>query len=385
MNATVSPATRPVSVGMYIHDLSGGGVERQTLALADKLATQGADVTLILHNMAGELRDHVPASISVVGLNGQRTLEDIPRLAQYLRTDQPDILMSNLDHNNVAALLAKACAASPTRVVICEHNAIAPDAVSFPSWTYRMVPVAYRALSPFISKAVAVSEGVAGELMGLAHLPQDKIAVIHNPVIGDEFAASCVEPVDHPWLNERDYTLFVTAGRLVPQKDHETLLRALALHRSRKPSRLLVLGSGELEQSLRVLAQHLGIADAVDFLGFKANPLPYFRLSDVFVLSSRSEGFGNVLVEAMACGTPVIATDCRHGPSEILQDGLCGTLVPPCDPMSMAVAMDGADALRARCPPFMLRTRAAEFTAAGCARKYANLFDTLVHGPVVLA
>jgi glycosyltransferase involved in cell wall biosynthesis len=226
---------------------------------------------------------------------------------------------------------------------------------------------------------------VAGELERLAHLPRHKIAIIHNPVIGADFAARSQMRIDHPWLVPRDHAVFVSAGRLVPQKDHDTLIRAFALHRRRKPSRLLILGNGDRREHLETLARELGVADAVDFLGFQANPLPYLRQADAFVLSSRSEGFGNVLVEALGCGTPAISTDCRHGPSEILDGGRYGALVPPLDPVAMAAAMDGIEALRRRCPPAMLRERAEAFTTTGSAARYHLLFRDLVHGNRVAA
>jgi glycosyltransferase involved in cell wall biosynthesis len=122
----------------------------------------------------------------------------------------------------------------------------------------------------------------------------------------------------------------------------------------------------------------LGLDKSVCFVGFQANPLPWLRRADVFVLSSRSEGFGNVLVEAMACGTPVISTDCEHGPREILQDGRYGVLVPPRDPHALASAFDTAFSLRSQFPADMLKARAAAFSSAACTTSFLALFDTLL-------
>ncbi len=128
---------------------------------------------------------------------------------------------------------------------------------------------------------------------------------------------------------------------------------------------------------LENLARELGIADAVDFVGFQDNPLPWFRRSDVFVLSSRTEGFGIALAEAMGCGTPVISTDSGHGPSEILARGRYGILVPPKDPAAMAAALSAAGEMRNRFPPESLKARAAEFSNAACAAGYLSLFNRL--------
>ena len=214
-----------------MHDLAGGGVERQSLIIAEELRRHGADVTLVLHRLRGELMDQVPHGLQIVDLKSSRTLMDVPRLVGYLRAKKPDILMSNVDLNNVAALLAKGLSLSQTRIVICQHNPISADFVSGENPLYRFVSKFYRLLSPLISRAVAVSAGVAAELEEIARLPKQRIVTINNPVIGPDFHLRSEASVYHPWFNDPERFVFVTAGRLVPQKDHETMIRALAIHR----------------------------------------------------------------------------------------------------------------------------------------------------------
>lgn len=370
-------APRPISIAIYMHDLSGGGVERQNLIIAEELRRQGVAVTLVLHRLRGPLLDQVPPGLPVIDLNSSRTLRDIPALVRYMRTAKPDILLSNLDLNNIAALLAKALAFSSTKVVICQHNPMSASFVACENGLYRIVGLSYRLLSPFISQAVAVSSGVAEELIALSGLPPERVVTINNPVVGADFEMRSEAVVAHPWFDHRDQPLFVTAGRLVAQKDHETLLRALAIHRRRIASRLIILGSGPLREALGKLAHDLGISDAVDFLGFQSNALPYFRRADAFVLSSRCEGFGNVLVEAMGCGTPVISSRCAHGPAEILAQGNFGLLVKPLDPAALAAAMDEVWTLRERFPADLLRRRAADFSYGLCASRYMAMFKSL--------
>jgi glycosyltransferase involved in cell wall biosynthesis len=372
------PAPQPLSVTIYMHDLSGGGVERQTLALARQLKMIGLTVTLLLHQAHGELRETVSSDLRVVDLHSRRTLQDIRLIARFLRQEQPDVLIANLDHNNVAAALGNLLAGIKTKLIICQHNSMSAAHFHGERWTYRFIPMMYRLLSPCIGRAVAVSNGVGRELHTLAHFPERKLTVIHNPVIGPDFEYRAAQPAAHPWFDQPETPVFVTAGRLVALKDQETLLRALAIHRRHCPSRLLVLGTGPLRDSLLALTSELGLRDAVDFLGFVENPLPYFRCSDAFVLSSYSEGFGNVLVEAMGCGTPVIATDCEYGPAEILDHGRYGVLVPPRNAQEMARAMDRVADLRRQWPPVMLKARAEEFTEAACAAAYLRLFHSLV-------
>jgi glycosyltransferase involved in cell wall biosynthesis len=358
-------------------DLSGGGVERQVITLAQEMQAAGLPVVLLVHKIRGELRDKVPAAIRVVDLQSRDTLHDIPPLVRFLRHERPSILLSNLDHNNVAAIVAGRLSATGTHVIICQHNSLSRDFTSDLSWSYRLIPFLYRLLSPWMDAAVAVSQGIANELYTRSHIPMRKVKLIHNAVIGDHFRWHAEQPITHRWLGNPEVPVFVTAGRLVPVKDHDVLLRSLALYRRHRPANLIILGNGPLRSELGALATQLGIGDAVDFLGFQENPLPYFRRADAVVLSSYSEGFGNVLVEAMGCGTPVISTDCEHGPAEILDHGRYGALVPPRCAQALADAFDTGAALRKRWPPELLKARAAEFSTAACVAAYMKLCCSL--------
>ena len=365
---------RPLSLAIYMSNLGGGGVERQCLSLAGELQAAGLTVSLVVNRVQGELVDQIPNDLRVVELGGRRTLHDIFILARLLRRERPDIVLTSLDHNNVAGVLAKIVAYCGTKVIISQHNALSGEFACGERWTYRYIPLAYGVLSPFIASAVAVSDGIAGELASTARLPRGKVVTIHNAVIRDDFQDRASQQVTHPWFSD-DAPVFVNAGRLVPQKDHQTLLRALALHRrGGGRGRLLVLGTGPLQDCLQDQARTEGIEDIVEFLGFRSNPLPWFGRADACVLSARSEGFGNVLVEAMGCGTPVISTDCDYGPREILEGGRYGLLVPPRDPAALANALSAARYLRSRFPAELLKERAARFTNAACAAAYRNLF-----------
>ncbi len=374
-------AERRISAAIYIHDLSPGGVERQCLVLARELQARGADIVLVLHQRRGELVPLLPPGIPVVNLDSTRTLHDIWRLRRFLLDAQPDVFMANVDHNNVAAALAKAAACSGTKLVICQHNPLSAGYHATVNWKHRMVPWFYRALASHIDHAVAVSNGIAGELAATGIRPA-KVSTIFNAVIGDDFEDRASVPVHHPWLARKDRPVFVTAGRLVEMKDQRTLLRAFAIHLRRQPSRLMLLGMGPMLNELRGLATSLGIAEHVSFEGFVPNPLPYMRAADAFVLSSRSEGFGNVLVEAMGCGTPVISTDCPHGPAEILANGRYGILVPPRDSDALAPAFTRILDEREKWPRDGLRARAAQFSYEACADGYARLFRGLVESTV---
>jgi glycosyltransferase involved in cell wall biosynthesis len=370
--------SRSLSAAIYFHDLSPGGVERQCLVLARELRERGVDITIVVHQMHGELIPLLPPGIPVVSLDGGRTLQDVLRLRRFLLTERPGVFMANVDHNNIAATLANALSGSATRLVICQHNPLSASYHATVNWKHRVVPWFYGGLSPFIDHAVAVSDGIANELVHQAHLPATKVSTIFNAVIGDDFADRANQPVQHPWLVNKDRPVFVTAGRLVEMKDQRTLLRAFAIHLQAHKARLMILGTGPMLDDLRALADTLGIAEHVEFTGFVPNPLPYMRAANAFVLSSRSEGFGNVLVEALGCGTPVISTDCPYGPGDILARGKYGILVPPQDPKALAPAFSQVIAEADRWPRDMLRARARAFSYSACADAYWNLFRSLV-------
>jgi len=327
--------------------------------------------------MHGELIPLLPQGIPVVNLDGGRTLQDVPRLRRYLLAERPSIFLANVDHNNIAAAMAKAVSGSTTKLIICQHNPLSASYHATVNWKHRVVPWFYGALAPYIDHAVGVSEGISGELVRQVGLPPRKVSTIFNAVIGDDFADRASEPVQHPWLVNKDRPVFVTAGRLVEMKDQRTMLRAFAIHLQAHKARLMILGSGPMLEDLHALAASLGIAEHVAFVGFVPNPLPYMRVADAFVLSSRSEGFGNVLVEAMGCGTPVISTNCPHGPADILAHGRYGILVPPQDPEALAPAFSQAIAQADRWPQDVLRQRAADFSYTACADAYWRLFRSL--------
>ncbi len=360
-------------LAFYMHDLSGGGVERMRLSLIGELRARGHHVTLVLGRKQGALVPLLPHDLPVIALDSTGMLPSVRPLARALRSLRPDVLVASLDHNNVTALLAGWLARTGTRVVICQHNALSAERAA--GWRYRAVPWLYWLLQRRAHGIVAVSRGVADDLAAVTGIPRARITPIYNPVVTPDLPACCAGPAPHPWLAQAADPVLVFAGRLTPQKDPGLLLEALAALAAGRPLRLVLLGAGPLEGALREQAAALGIADRVLFAGFQADPLPWIARAACLVLPSRYEGLGNVLIEALACGTPVVATDCPHGPAEILQGGTFGALVPPGDAPSLAAAI----ARTLDTPPdrAALRSRAACFTAEACADAHLALFATL--------
>ena len=357
-------------IAFYMHDLSGGGVERMRLALIAEMRARQMDVTLIVGRRNGALNATVPTDLRVIELGRQGTLGAIIPLARALRRVRPDVLVASLDHNNITAMLAGLLARAATRVVICQHNALSAEMAL--GWKYRCVPWLYWMLQLSAHGIVAVSRGVADDLSSVAGIGRDRITPIYNPVVSDDFAARAAGPAPNAWLAGTGLPVLVFAGRLTAQKDPALLLDAAALLPG---TRLVLLGEGPLRPALEAQAARLGIADRVVFAGFAANPLPWIARAGCLVLPSRYEGLGNVLIEALACGTPVVATDCPHGPSEILDGGRFGALVPVGDAAGLA---DAVRTVLAGTPDrAALQARAAAFSARACADAHLALFERL--------
>ena len=379
-----NPAIRKrLRIAFYMHDLSGGGVERMRLTLIAALRARDLEVTLVLGKKQGPMLQLLPTDLKIIELGTRRTICAVSRLARFMRAEGPDVLVSSLDHNNIAAMLARRLSHSSIRLVICQHNALSVECRS--GWKYRLVPWAYWALQQEADAIVAVSHGVARDLSKTARIPLRRISVIYNPVIEAGFLERAACPAPHFWLRKKDRPVFVFVGRLTAQKDVFTLLEAIKIVLLRSNARLILLGEGEDEQALRRFACDAGIAHAVAFVGFQANPLPWIHHADALVSSSRFEGLGNAIVEALACGTQVISTDCPYGPAEVLLQGKLGTLVPVGDPSALAEAIARHHPLPY--DPAQLRARSGDFTAAACALAHLELFEKIigVQGRVVHA
>jgi len=346
-------------IAFLLGNLGGGGAERTMLLLAGRFAAAGHGVDLVLGRAEGALAGAVPDGVRVVELGAARTRTLVPKLALWLRRERPGVLLSTTDAANLAAVAARALSGVPLRLVLRQSEAVTPSLRGATRWRDRWRLPLLRWLYPRADAVVAISHGVADDLVATVGLPRDRVTVIHNPVDVARTAALAAEPPDHPWFAAGKPPVVLAVGRLVPQKDVATLLDAFARLRARRPARLVVLGEGPLRAALLARAEALGVAADVAFPGFMANPFACMARAGVFALSSRWEGFGVVLVEALACGCPVVSTDCPSGPAEILEDGRWGALIPVGDAArladALAAALDDpgdADARRRRATDF---------------------------------
>lgn len=336
-------AKMDVAVAIFIPSLDGGGAERAVVALANGIATRGYRVDLVLSAAKGPYLSDVLPQVRVVDLQTPKVIKSLWPLVRYLRHEKPRAMLSALNHANVVAVLARALARVGTRLVVSERTTISVAAAQaqdfFARSVYRLLPWAYRRADAI----VAVSQDAARDLERFAQLPVPSVRAIYNPFHLDRIGRLAAEPHGHAWLASGLRPVVLGVGRLTGAKDYRTLIRAFSLIRTRHCARLLILGEGELRGELEVLGKSCGLSDD-DFQmpGFVANPFAYLARATLFVLSSGREGLPGVLVEAMACGTPVVSTDCPSGPREILEGGRWGRLVPVGDVDALAQAMDAA-------------------------------------------
>ncbi|MGH8572235.1 MAG: glycosyltransferase, partial [Gammaproteobacteria bacterium] len=251
----------------------------------------------------------------------------------------PAAVISAIGHANVVSIWGRRMAGVRTRAVVTVHTTITSDIRNEPTWKGRACAWAEPLALRRADAVIAVSQGVADDLIGKLDVPGSLVRVIPNPAITPELLESSAIRPDHPWLTAGGPPLVVAVGRLNYAKDFATLLRAFAVVRSTRPARLLILGEGEERAALEALVRTLGVARDVQMPGFVEHPAAYVRHAQLFVLSSVIEGLPTVLIEALAVGANIVSTDCESGPREILDGGRLGRLVPPRDPSALASAM----------------------------------------------
>jgi glycosyltransferase involved in cell wall biosynthesis len=322
--------------------LNGGGAERAAVHILNSLDAGAWDRSMYLFRREGPYLDQVDRRIALsAGQSGSR-IGRWRELRRFLRASRPDMVVSFLSYFSVLA--ASRAARIGARVVFnlqTPMTAFLDDADYHwrRPWHRRLFSAVTRVGYGLADRIVATSKGVADDLVSQFGVAPARIVVIHNPVDLAQIARAVAEPIDPAF--ERNWTppVVVAAGRLADAKNYPLLIDAMAVLRQRVPARLFILGAGELEGMLRRRIEELKLEDDVLLCGFQDNPWKYIARADAFALTSRYEGFGNVLIEAMACGVPVVATS-SPGTREIVGDGIDGLLVDRHEPADVAAALE---------------------------------------------
>ncbi len=358
-------------IAIFLNSLRAGGAERAMVNLAAALAARGRRVTIVLVSEEGPLREMIPPGIDVVDLRASRAVASIPALVRWLRAARPQVILSACANSNVVSVLAARLARVGIRTVVCEHTTLSRVVLDTRRLRHMLVPPAARWAYPRADAVVAVSAGVADDLGAAVGLSRDRVHVIPNPLT-PTIPIDAVGATEHAWLRDQGPPVLLSVARLTRAKDMTTLLRAFALLRARRAARLLILGEGEERKRLQALVDRLGLGGDVDLAGFTANPYPAIAAASALVVSSRREGLPTVLIEALALGTPVVSTDCRSGPREILEGGRLGRLVPTRDPEALADALEAVlSDPRAAVPHIAL----ARYSLDSVADRYLEVLD----------
>ncbi len=364
------------SVCFFVRALAGGGAQRDAVLLANALAASGRRASIVTLHAAGPLAGLVDPAVPVVDLGegGKlRMARALPALRRVLAEGGPRAYVSSEAGANALAVMAALTVPKRRRPKIVLREVASPlqgrrdDPYLQNRIGYRLAPLLY----PAADLVVALTERARHDIVAHFRVPEAKaVALGTNAVLTD----AALERLAHAGRRPEPGVV-AAVGRLSPEKDFATLIEAVAILRRSWPVRLRLVGDGEELESLRGLARDRGIADAVEFLGFLPDPTEILLTAQLFVSSSRHEGFGNAIVEALACGLPVVATDAPYGPREILGDGRWGTLVPVGDPQALARAMERA--LACGHDPEEARLRASSFTVHAAAEAFAALVDEM--------
>lgn len=363
-------------IAIFVPSLGGGGAERVMVTLANAFAEAGYRVDLVLAKAEGEYIDQLSPELSVIDLKSARVMSSIPALVRYLRESRPAVVLSALTHANLAAILARLFARVKFRLVVSERANLSVSAANANSLRMRLIKRLVAMAYPYADHVITVSRGVADDLVNELGISASKVTAVYNPVVDDTLLALSHEPVSDPWFDDSSVPVVVGAGRLARQKDFATLIRAIGLVNEHQPVRLVILGEGDLREELSELIESEGYTGFVRLAGFQENPFAYMRKASLFVLSSAWEGLPGTLIQAMACGVPVVSTDCPDGPKEILDGGQWGRLVPVGDVKAMAAAieknLDGEERPN-------VHERALHFSVENAVQRYMEILLPLNH------
>lgn len=323
----------------FYRDLQNGGVQKNMLRLAEGLVARGHAVDFLIAR-SGPNEFAVPEGVRLVRCAGHNPVSLLIELVKQIDQRRPDVLYTAMPNYNGVALLARLVSRHKPRIVISERSHNGAERAHARWGFYRLSLLAAPFLYPLADRILAVSAETAESLAQSTGMARARIGVLHNPVVSPALERAAAEGLHHAWL-EPPFELLLAVGRLTGQKDYPTLLAAFALLLAQRPNaRLVILGEGEAHAALLAQARALGIAEQVQFAGFDANPYRWMARASLFVLTSLWEGLPTVIIEALACGATIVATDSPSGPRQILgTDGRLGYLAPVGDSAAIAQAL----------------------------------------------
>lgn len=355
-------------IAIVLPNLKPGGVERMRIVLIKYFLSQGYAVDLVLMREAGALTEEVPKEVNIVNLRKSRYRGLPLSLCLYLKNRKPDVLLSAMWPLNIISVLAVKLIGHKIRLVISEHSILSEAYAEKGKIHSFFLKLSIRALYPLAHSRIAVSKGVVDDLQKISGNLNCDYTVVGNPASMTGGGERILEMPK--LLNKLQAPIILSVGTLKLVKNHELLILAFFELLKTRDATLVIIGEGVQRPRLEKLIAELGLIDKVLLPGFYSDISSWYTYSDLFVLSSNHEGFGNVIVEALSHGLPVVSTDCPSGPREILCDGKYGRLVPVGDVRVLADAMHAA--LSETPDRDSLRARALDFSVEKTATKYLD-------------
>ncbi|MGI0480993.1 glycosyltransferase [Geminocystis sp. CENA526] len=379
---------KKLKIALLVPSLNGGGAERVIVNLANYFNRQKESTVWIITTQKGVyfdildydiMRYFLPdLNLRIFNLNILKSVSQLISLCLFLIINKPDILMSTTHSSNILGPIAKILTGVKTKVVVRTANTFDDFRVEKLSLRQRLYLRVLKLSYYLADFHIANSPDTKKDVNFFCCVPKENIKVIPNPVYDPKIENLSLEKIGHKWI-DNGCKYIVSAGRLHPQKDFDTLLMAFYELQAKHDVKLIILGTGDQEKRLKELVKKLGIAEKIDFVGFQTNPYPYFKNAQVFVLTSRWEGFGNVLVESLAVGTPIVSSDCSGGPRFILKDGMYGTLVNIGNSQGFADAIEQVLLNQNIYPKEFLIKRAKDFSIDEIGEYYFNEFISILN------
>jgi glycosyltransferase involved in cell wall biosynthesis len=366
-------------LAVVLRAFQGGGAQRDIILLCNALVAKGINVAILALHEHGPLRSLLDPSIAVTAIPGGQLRYAVPGLRRAIRFIEPAVVVSSEAALNLCTLMAARTISRRNRPKIVLREVGSPS-VALHRDPYLSNRIAYRVLRKLYRGAdriIALTDGARRDLVENFAAPAEIVSVMDTNAV---IPAAMVDRL-RQWDGEtgRESDLIVSVGRLSPEKDHRTLLRAMTLLPADRRCRLAIVGEGAERVALEALAREYGLAERVTFTGQVADPFVWMMRARLAVCSSIYEGLCNAVIEALACGTPVVSTDCPYGPGEILQRGRYGTLTPVGNAEAMATAI--ADAL-ARIPERrLLMNRGLNYTASAAADRFLEIIADIYPAP----
>lgn len=328
----------PKKILFVLPSFEGAGAQRVVNLILRHLSRDKFIPSLVLFHDTIDYA--IPEDVRIIKLDKKSTF-DLPkmvwRLSKAINEEKPHVVLSFLTYANLVSILATKMAGHRTNLILSEHTNVSRSLEN--RRLADLKKIFLKTLYPHSNLVICVSQGVAKCLRKDFNLSEKQVRVIYNSIEIGKIKSMIDEPVSHPWFSNKGIPLIISVGRLTTQKGYPCLLRAFSVVRKSISCRLVILGEGEERKELENLAKESDITQDTLFLGFQKNPFKFMARSDVFALSSLWEGFANVIIEAMVCGVPVLATRCSYGPDEIITDGTNGLLIPPGNKKAMSEAI----------------------------------------------